>query len=138
MQLVQVVASLPNTILATVDIARQPSHQSSSQQLQQEVAASHIALYFYTAISNVLAQGMLPTEDIYDPTDAFQSGVKDLVDSSAADFDRMANLLNGMDKSLITNSYLRHLLDSTIANWSPYVQYAQQAFAKKTATDNPT
>jgi hypothetical protein len=132
MQLVQVVASLPNTILATVDVARHPSQQNV-QQLQQEIAASYIALYYYTAIANVLAQNLLPAEDQFDPSNSFHSGVRGMIDSSAADYDKLANLLNGLDRSLITNSSLRHLFDETLAQWSPHVRYTSQVFTQREA-----
>ena len=131
MQLVQVVASLPNTILATVDVARHPSHGHAPQQLQEEVAACYIALYYYTALANVLAQNLLPPEDQFSPDDAFHANVRGLIDNAAADFDKIANLLNGLDRSLITNSSLRHLFDQTLSDWQPHVRYTSQVFTSR-------
>jgi hypothetical protein len=134
MQLVQVVASLPNTILATVDVARHPGQTNVPHQLQEEVAACYIALYYYTALANVLAQNILPPEEQFNRSDSFHANVRGFIDNAAADFDRIANLLNGLDRSLITNSSLRHLFDTTLSEWQPHVRYTSQVFTSREAS----
>ncbi len=131
MQLVQVVAELPSTILATVDVSRQTSQPSGTSSMQQEIAASYIALYYYTAIANVLAQNLLPQEQSFDPSNTFHTGVRGMVDKSAADYDTIAQLLNGLDRDLITSSSLRHLFNETLAEWSPHVRYTSQVFTQR-------
>src|SRR5262249_48107303 len=55
MQLVQVVASLPTTILAHLQV-RGPD-PSSQEPLLKEIVDAYVGLYYYTALANVLGQG---------------------------------------------------------------------------------
>ena len=134
MQLVHVVASLPTTILAHLDVVRAPAQSNVPPQLIRELTDAYVGLYYYTALSNVLAQSLLPTEDIYNPQDSLHSGVSALVDRTAADFQHMANVMGGLDQSLVANSSLKRLLDEALNQWRPHVRYASQVFELRRGT----
>lgn len=125
MQLVQVVASLPTTIL---DVVRSPRTPNPAPQQVQEFVNSYIGLYYYTALSNVLAQSILPDENEFDPTNDLHVGVQALVDRSAADFAHMAKVLTGIDRRFIEECPLRRLLDEAISQWRPGVLFTSQVF----------
>lgn len=126
MQLVQVVASLPTTILAHLQV--RTTDTSNQEPLLKEIVDSYVGLYYYTALANVLAQGQLPQEAEFNPEDALHAGVQALVDRSASDFIHMAKLLNGVDQNRLRASSLQHLLDEAIKQWRPLVRYTSQTF----------
>ena len=126
MQLVHVVASLPTTILAQVQ--GNNSATQSQHVLLQEVVDSYIGLYYYTALSNVVAQGQLPDESVFDAQNSLHTGLQALVDRTASDFTHMANVLQRVDQSRLNASPLSGLLNEAISQWQPYVRYASQVF----------
>src|SRR5262245_44376084 len=85
LQLVNVVASLPTTILAHLEINRtQPD--ASRQALLQDAVDAYVGLYYYTALANVLGQLWLPPEEDFDPVNNnFHALVRGLIDRCAAD-----------------------------------------------------
>lgn len=126
MQLVHVVASLPTTILAHLQV-RTPD-PSTQEPLLREIVDGYVGLYYYTALANVLGQGLLPREEEFDPQNNLHVGLRALIDRAAADFAHMANLLQGVDQQRLRSSSLNHLLDEAIKQWRPYVRYTSQAF----------
>ena len=126
LQLVNVVASLPTTILAHLQVVRtQPD--SSRQIILQEAVDAYVGLYYYTALANVLAQGWLPPEEDFDPvTNDFHALVRGLIDRCASDFNHVASVLNGVDQALVRSSRLQHLLQDAIQTWYPNVRYTSQ------------
>jgi len=134
LQLVQVVASLPNTILAHVTAVQ----SSAAPQLMRELVDSYIGLYCYTAIANVFAQPFLPDESVFDPHDPVHVDTSALIDRTANDFQLMANVLTRSDQSLIKTSSLRGLLDEALNRWRPLVRSASQVFEFRRRESEPS
>ncbi len=126
MQLVQVVASLPTTILAHLQV-RAPD-PSSQEPLLKEIVDAYVGLYYYTGLANVLGQGLLPQEAEFNAEDPLHAGIQALIDRSAADFTHMAKLLGGVDQNRLRSSSLQHLLNEAIQQWRPNVRFTSQAF----------
>jgi hypothetical protein len=131
MQLVQVVASLPTTILAHLQV-RTPD-PSSQEPLLKEIVDAYVGLYYYTALANVLGQGVLPQEAEFDPTDPAHAGIQALVDRTASDFTHMAKLLGSVDQTRLRASSLQHLLDEAMKQWRPLVRFTSQVFEARRA-----
>lgn len=126
LQLVQVVASLPTTILAHMQVKAVDS--TIHEPLLRELLDAYVGLYYYTALANVLAQGVLPQEQDFNPDDPAHAGIQALVDRTAEDFTHMAKLLQGVDQSRLQASSLQHLLNEAIQTWRPLVRHTSQAF----------
>jgi hypothetical protein len=126
LQLVNVVASLPTTILTHLEVIRtQPD--ASRQTLIQEYIDAYVALYYYTALANVLGQGWLPAEAEFDPTNNESHAlIRGLIDRCAADFQYVARVLNGVDQTMVQSSRLQHLLQDAIQTWYPHVRFTSQ------------
>jgi len=126
LQLVNVVASLPTTILTHLEIIR-PQPDTSHQILRQEAVDAYVALYYYTALANVLAQGWLPPEAEFDPgNNDFHALISGLIDRCAADFQYVARVLNGVDQTIVQSSRLQHMLQDAIQTWYPNVRFTSQ------------
>jgi hypothetical protein len=132
MQLVQVVASLPTTILAHLQF-RGPD-PANQEPLLKEIVDAYVGLYYYTALANVLGQGLLPQEADFNSDDPAHAGIQALIDRTASDFAHMAQLLGGVDQNRLRASSLQHLLDEAIKQWRPLVRFTSQAFEARRAT----
>ena len=124
--LVSTVASLPQTILSHLRV--QPPAQQSQEALLQEIVDAYLALYYYAALTNVVAQALLPEEADFDLENAAHTTVQGIADRAAADFNHVAQLLNQVDRDRVNRSTLKHLLDEALASWQPHVQFTSQAF----------
>jgi hypothetical protein len=122
--LVATVAGLPQAILSHMQV--QPDASRTRDALAQEVVDAWIALYYYSAQTNVVAQAVLPSDDDFDPDNEVHTAIRTIVDRSAADFSHVANLLNGVNQDLVAKSSLQHLLADAIRDWQPYVRYTSQ------------
>ena len=134
MQLVHVVASLPTTILAHLDVVRSGAASGPPPELIRELVDSYVGLYYYTALSNVLAQSVLPAEDQFNAEDPLHVGVRAMVDRTAADFVHMAKVMEGLDQTLVARSSLKKLLSEALEQWRPHVRSASQVFESRRAT----
>jgi hypothetical protein len=132
LQLVNVVATLPATILSQIEVIRpQQNSSSQTQALISEAVNGYVGLYYYTALSNVLAQALLPASNLYDESNPIHVAVRAIVDRSAADFLHMARTLGAVDQNLLQNSSLQSLLQEAINLWRPYVKSSSQVYAEQ-------
>lgn len=136
MQLVHVVASLPTTILAHLHHGGAQPQPPQSQEPVRELVDSYVGLYYYTALSNVLAQSMLPAENVFNSEDPLHVGVRSLVDRTAADFAHMAQVLAGVNQTWLDSSPLKQLLDEALRLWTPEVRYASQVYENRQSESN--
>ncbi|MGH8523278.1 MAG: hypothetical protein ACREXY_03410 [Gammaproteobacteria bacterium] len=105
MALVSAMADLPTTILTTLRIT--PSTDPAQLEgVLNELVDSYIGLYYYTAITNVTAQVILPAPEDYDETSDYHRTVRRFVDVSATDFDHMARTLGNADEGRLAASRL--------------------------------
>jgi hypothetical protein len=63
--------------------------------LKDAALTSYYALYYYTAYANFFAQAGLPSIEDFDETNPYHRIVRQLLDLSAADFQLVANALDG-------------------------------------------
>lgn len=127
MALVSAFADLPTTILATMRVSPAPE-AAQLEPLYGELVSCYVALYYFTAVANVSLQITLPVAGDYDEANEAHALVRRLVDSTAADFEHMAGILNRVDPSRIAQSAYPHLLADARDNWRPYVRTADQTF----------
>jgi hypothetical protein len=125
--LVSAVADLPTTILTTLRVTP-GTDPAQVEPLRSELVTTYIALYYYSAVSNVALQGSLPTAADYDETNDIHAWVRRMIDSTAADFTYMAGIVNGVETPRLAASPLHHLLIDARDNWRPLVRTADEAF----------
>lgn len=100
--LVAAVANLPTTILTHLRI--QPESGQSLESAIQEAVNGYIGLYYYSALSNVLAQATLPNEEVFDAQIDWHTAVQRIIDRTATDFQYMAGVLNSIERRRIDTS----------------------------------
>jgi hypothetical protein len=130
MQLVQVVAALPSTLLDRIHSV-QASRVETPEPIIRELVDSYVTLYYYSALSNVLAQVQLPPEAAFDPQNSLHTGVQAIVDRTAADCLHMENVLNSLDQARLRSSNMMQLLQEAVHQWRPHVAYASQAYERQ-------
>jgi hypothetical protein len=130
MALVSAVADLPTTILTTLRVtpAATNSAQPQVEQLVTELISTYIALHYYSAVANVAMQTHLPAATEYDETNTGHVAFRRLIDSTAVDFQFMANSINTFDRDRVQASRLASLLQETNRDWAPLVRTADGVF----------
>ena len=127
MALVSAMADLPTTILTTLRITP-AAEPGQLEPLRAELVDSYIGLYYYTALTNVATQALLPSAEDYTETDNYHRNLRRIVDSSAADFDHMARVLGATDGARLAASRLSHLLAEARDVWRPLIRNSDAAF----------
>jgi hypothetical protein len=136
LQLVQVVAALPSTLLDRMHSTQNASRIASDEELLSELVDSYVCLYYYSSLSNVLAQGHLPPEENFDTSNELHTGTQAIVDRTAGDCLHMESVLNKVDETRLRGSGLGQLLNEAIHQWRPHVAFASQAYERqRTATE---
>lgn len=127
MALVSAVADLPTTILTTLRIP--PGVESTQvEALQAELVNTYIGLHYYSAVANVAIQTHLPSAPEYDETNDGHVALRRLIDSTANDFNFMAQSINATERARVDASRLAHLLEETNRDWAPLVRDADGLF----------
>ncbi len=137
MALVSAMADLPTTILTTLRISPGPD-PAQLEPLRAELVDAYIGLYYYTALTNVTTQALLPGPESYDETDEYHRTMRRIVDSSATDFDHMARTLNGADPVRLAASRLAHLLAEARDLWRPLIRNTDMVFRSTQADATKT
>lgn len=128
LSLVNAVANLPTLIITQL----KPQPDTATQEtLIAENINCYVLLYHYAALANVLAQGLLPSEDYFDPAESTHSTLASIIDNTVADFNRMANLLNNVHPTRIEQSTYINLLRDTVNRWQPLVKDKDGVFENR-------
>jgi len=75
---------------------RPPGPQAIDETTRRELLSAYIALWNYTATSNIWAGFHLPRAEDFNAEDSFHTLVKYVVDRSAADFSYMTGIIQGV------------------------------------------
>ena len=130
MTLVSAVADLPTTILTTLRI-NPGADNAQVEPLRAELVNTYIGLHYYSAIANVALQAHLPSATDYDEANTGHTTLRRLLDSTAADFNFMAQSINATEPRHVDASRLAHLLQETNRDWAPLVRGADQVFRSR-------
>lgn len=122
--LVQIVPKLE------ANVAQQGAH-SSNEVLVRELLSCYIGLYYYCALTNYWAQFYLPKAEDFDAANGFHALVQRVTDQSAADFIAMAQILERVDRTKLSESALAHLLNEAVTFWRDRVRSSAQVFAQQ-------
>jgi len=85
-ELLSILVQLPQNITASL---QQVSTNQNQQQLIRELVISYIVSYFYSVQTNYWAQSYLPESDNFDKTNPVHLATRRILDTSAADFNRL-------------------------------------------------
>jgi hypothetical protein len=102
-----------------------------AEELRPFLVSCHIALYYYTALANFWAQGMLPNVEDFDEKNNFHALTKRSVDGSQTDFAMMAQILEGYAPSVLQASPFASLLTEAQTVWRTTVQDSATAWVRR-------
>jgi hypothetical protein len=139
MQLVQVVAALPQTMLAHIHVLRpQPEVAVNPTRLAeiqepwvQESVLCYAILYYYESMANCFGQGLLPKRAEFNEGDGFQNGIRTLVDKSARDFTHLRSVIAKVHESRLQAQGVKPWMDEANEYFAPFVATAEEAWAKQ-------
>ena len=88
-----------------------PTISTDDAALRNELVVTYIALWYYSATTNIWASFSLPPVQEFDHTITYHALVKQVIDRSFADFQLMTSLVNQLTDAQIQASTIRHLYD---------------------------
>jgi len=117
-------------ILAIISTVRNVPENSLNLQLQQqEIEAltaqaieGYIGAYYYSAVSNFMAQILLPDVASYDQNNQNHAYVKSVVDISCRDFYNLHNLLSRVEATRIQNNPVYSYYQAVEQIWASRVK----------------
>ena len=139
MQLVQVVAALPQTMLAHIHVLRpQPEVEVNPQRVAeiqepwvQESVLAYATLYYYESMANCFGQGLLPRRADFDENNGFQKGIRNLVDKSARDFAHLKGIIAKVHESRLQSTGVKPWMDEANEYFVSSVATAEEAWVKQ-------
>ena len=108
-----------------------PTISTDDAALRNELVVTYIALWYYSATTNIWASFSLPPVQEFDHTITYHALVKQVIDRSFADFQLMTSLVNQLTDAQIQASTIRHLYDEVKDIFQPLVCDTAQHFANK-------
>lgn len=108
-----------------------PTNNTNDAALRNELVITYIALWYYSATTNIWASFSLPSVQDFDNTIDYHALVKKVIDRSFADFQIMTGLVNQLTEAQIEASKIRHLYDEVKEVFHPLVCDTAQHFANK-------
>lgn len=98
---------IPNIVLKLT----LPPAGGNEQTLRSEIIHAYIALWHYIATTNIWASLSLPSPESFDETKPNDRLIKQVVDSSAADFAYMTSIIEKLDINQIRATTYAHLYE---------------------------
>ena len=120
-----------STFLQTLKV---PTQNTDDTALRNELVLAYIALWYYTANTNVWASFNLPPVYEFNETIPYHGLIKHTIDRSSADFILMTSLVNKLTDVQINESPLRHLYDEVKETFMSLVGDTAQHFARQSQT----
>ena len=107
-----------------------PSQVSNDPALQAEVTLSYVGLWYYAASTNVWASFCLPRPEDFDAER--HALVKRIVDTSAADFEKMSSLVAQLNQQEIQdpNFAFAHLYNEVVQHLQPLIGDTSEQFSR--------
>ena len=118
---------LPNIVLSL----KIPQPQPDNDALRREIIHAYIALWNYTATSNVWSSFCLPPIEEFNENKPYHALVKHIIDRSAADFNYMTGIINQVPNSEITASSYFYMYDEVLKYLIELVGDTTQQFANR-------
>ena len=116
------------TLLQNLQI---PTTSTNDAALRNELVVTYIALWYYSATTNIWASFSLPPVHEFDNTITYHALVKQVIDRSFIDFQLMSSLVNQLTNVQIQASTISHLYDEVKDIFLPLVGDTAQHFANK-------
>jgi hypothetical protein len=108
-----------------------PTDTSTVTALRNELVITYIALWHYSATTNVWASFSLPPVQEFIDTVPYHALVKKVIDRSAADFNLMSSLVAQLTDTQIDASTIRHFYEEVKDIYQPLVGDTAQHFARQ-------
>lgn len=136
--LVSTIADLPTTILAHLHVQPPPRGEASNEwreELVGDLVSCYIGLYYYTGLTNLSNQALLPEAQEFDPESEGHSLIQRIVDGSAADFRYMENVLGKVDHTMLRASPYQNLLQEAYSTFRPSVRTSAEILSERTTNE---
>ena len=130
-QATQALSSATQQFTTLLQSLQLPTNTTNDAALRNELVVTYIALWYYSATTNIWAAFSLPPVHEFDNTITYHALVKQVIDRSFADFQLMTSLVNQLTDTQIEASTIRHLYDEVKDIFQPLVCDTAQHFANK-------
>jgi uncharacterized protein YoxC len=130
-QATQALSSATQQFTTLLQSLQLPTISTNDAALRNELVVTYIALWYYSATTNIWASFSLPTVHEFDNTVPYHALVKQVIDRSFADFQLMSSLVNQLTDVQIKASTISHLYDEVKDVFQPLVCDTAQHFANK-------
>jgi hypothetical protein len=127
--LASTMAGLPSTMFSHLQTVRRSGADPADREaLVADLVNCYIELYYYTGVTNLVSQALLPEGDSFDLKKPEHRTIQALVDRSADDFIYMTNVLRQIDDRHIEKSPYAQLLDQAQDHFRLVVANSQSMF----------
>ena len=130
-QATQALSSATQQFTTLLQSLQFPTISTDDAALRNELVVTYIALWYYSATTNIWASFSLPPVQEFDHTITYHALVKQVIDRSFADFQLMTSLVNQLTDTQIQASTIRHLYDEVKDIFQPRICDTAQHFANK-------
>lgn len=130
-QATQALSSATQQFTTLLQSLQLPTTSTNDAALRNELVITYIALWYYSATTNIWASFNLPPVHEFDNTITYHALVKQVIDRSFADFQLMTSLVTQLTDAQIEASTIRHLYDEVKDIFQPLVCDTAQHFANK-------
>jgi hypothetical protein len=128
-QATQALSSATQQFTTLLQSLHLPTTSNDDAALRNELVVTYIALWYYSATTNIWASSSLPPVQDFDSTNDYHALVKLVTDRSYADFQFMTGLVNQLTEAQIKASNISHLYDEVKEVFQPLVCDTAQRFA---------
>jgi hypothetical protein len=127
-QLISFVREYPTQYVAALNISQT---NEQIERLTNETITLYIALHYYIAQVNFFTQGHLPKLEDFDSTSEGHNLVKNVLDISQSDFQRLSDIIAQIDNGRLQSNGLHDLYQKTETFWKQFVKSSTEAFQSK-------
>lgn len=125
-----------NTTPSNVDalFSQLEVEKTEKEGLIAELINAYIGMYYYCAVTNVIAQGQLPPLEEYEANLPTSEMIKEIINKSASYFYSLKAILNDNSRIhpyRITASSFNEIYKTTETNWSALVKDSTQVYAER-------
>lgn len=110
-QLVQALSTSIEQSAALFQKIQAPGDTAAIASIKNELVITYIAIWYYSATTNVWASFSLPPVQEFSEDVSYHSIVKNILDKSSADFVLLSNIVNQLTDGQVDASGLRHFYD---------------------------
>jgi hypothetical protein len=130
-ELFKIMSSIPQSLMTNLPQNINLHKDLDEEEILKELISGYIAIYFYSAQTNYWAQGYLPKFEHYQDNNELHILTKRMIDVSNTDFIFMQGVIKKIDRNMLTNNPLFHLLEETENLFKSNIRSVSDIFLEK-------